>query len=110
MGIVGSDKVVGEIVFKVEDWQNQRAEIGYRLSESIAGKGVCTEAATLLIDFLFTEIVFFKLVAKCDPRNIASYKVMEKLGFKKEAFFKDHYLMGNEWTNQYDYGLLATNW
>jgi len=108
--MVGSDDVVGEIVFKIEDWQNQRAEIGYRLNDSVAGKGICTEAAKLLITHLFTEIGFFKVVAKCDPRNTASYRVMEKLGFKREAFFKDHYLMGEEWTDQYDYGLLAVNW
>jgi len=104
------DTAVGEIVFRVEDWQHQRAELGYRLSDTVAGKGVCTQAAHLLINYLFHEIGFFKVAAKCDPRNIASYKVMEKLGFKREAFFKGHYLMGNEWTDQYDYGLLASEW
>ena len=108
--LTGDDTVVGEIVFKVDDWQHQRAEIGYRLSETVAGKGICTQASVLLINYMFEEIGFFKLVAKCDPRNIASYRVMEKLGFKREAFFKDHYLMGDEWTDQYDYGLLAKYW
>jgi RimJ/RimL family protein N-acetyltransferase len=106
----GDDKVVGEIVFKVEDWQNQRAEIGYRLSDTAAGKGVCTAAATLLIDYLFSHVGFFKLVAKCDPRNISSYRVMEKLGFKREAFFKDHYRIADEWTDQVDYGLISYDW
>ena len=108
--LTGDDTVVGEIVFRVEDWQHQRAELGYRLSEKVAGKGVCTQAADLLIDYLFNEIGFYKISAKCDPRNIASYKVMEKLGFQREAFFKGHYLMGDEWTDQYDYGLLEKNW
>lgn len=108
--MVGSDEVVGEIAFKVEDWYNQRAEIGYRLNASISGRGICTEAAELVIKFLFDEIGFFKIVAKCDPRNIASYRVMEKLGFIREAYFKDHYLIGDEWTDQFDYGLLAANW
>ncbi|MGB1262547.1 MAG: GNAT family N-acetyltransferase [Cognaticolwellia sp.] len=102
--------LVGEIVFRIEDWQNQRAEIGYRLSETAAGRGLCTEATTLLVDYLFKELGFFKLVAKCDPRNIASFRVMEKLGFQREAFFKQHYLMGDEWTDQVDYGLIVTDW
>ena len=104
------DTLVGEVVFRIEDWEHQRAEIGYRLSERAAGRGICTEAASLLIDYIIKELGFFKIVAKCDPRNISSYRVMEKLGFKREAFFKDHYLMGDEWTDQYDYGLLASNW
>lgn len=106
----GDDKVVGEIVFNVEDWTHQRVEIGYRIDESVAGKGVCTAAATLLIDYLFKEVGVFKIVAKCDPRNIASFRVMEKLGFTREAFFKDHYLIGDEWTDQLDYGLLSHHW
>jgi RimJ/RimL family protein N-acetyltransferase len=35
---------------------------------------------------------------------------MEKQGFKREAVFKEHYLLGDEWTDQYDYGLLASEW
>ncbi|WP_339722386.1 GNAT family protein [uncultured Paraglaciecola sp.] len=108
--LTGSDTAIGEIVFRVEDWHNQRAEIGYRISQTAAGRGVCTEALTLLVDLLFTDLGFFKLVAKCDPRNTGSYRVMEKLGFKREAFFKEHYLLGDEWTDQYDYGLLASEW
>ncbi|SEK87066.1 Protein N-acetyltransferase, RimJ/RimL family [Colwellia chukchiensis] len=104
------DSVVGEIVFRIEDWQNQRAELGYRLSETVTGQGICTKAAHLLIHYLFNELGFFKIVAKCDPRNIASYRVMEKLGFVREAFFKQHYLNGTQWTDQVDYGLLRANW
>lgn len=106
----GDDNVIGEIVFNVEDWKHQRVELGYRINGSYSGQGVCSEAANLLIDYLFSEIGVFKIVAKCDPRNIGSYRVMEKLGFKREAFFKAHYLIGEEWTDQLDYGLLASDW
>lgn len=105
-----SDNVVGELVFRVDDWNNQRAEIGYRLSTEVAGRGICTKAATLFIQYLIKELGVYKFVARCDPRNIASFKVMEKLGFEKEAFFKDHYLNDGLWTDQLDYGLLAKNW
>ena len=102
--------LVGEIAFRIEDWQNQRAELGYRLSGEVAGQGIGTEAANLLVDYLFQELGFFKLMARCDPRNIASFRIMEKLGFVREAFFKQHYLVGGEWTDQYDYGLLFNTW
>ncbi|MGB2740334.1 MAG: GNAT family protein [Cognaticolwellia sp.] len=104
------DALVGEIAFRIDDWQSQRAEIGYRLSEAVAGKGICTEAVNLLIGYLFEEFGFYKLIAKCDTRNIASCRVLEKLNFTREGFFKQHYLMGDEWTDQYDYGLLVSNW
>lgn len=102
--------VIGEVVFRVEDWEQQRAEIGYRFNAMYGGKGFCTEATSLLLEHIINIIGFHKVVAKCDPRNIASYRVMEKLGFVREAFFQEHYLIGEEWTDQYDYGLLAKNW
>jgi len=103
------DTVIGEVVFRVEDWDCQRVEMGYRLSPLAAGRGICKQAATLLIDYLF-ELGCFKIVAKCDPRNTASYRVMETLGFIREAYFKQHYLWGTQWCDQYDYGLLASQW
>jgi len=57
---------------------------------------VCIEALTLLVDLLFKDLGFFKLVAKCDPRNTGSYRVMEKQKFKRKAVFKEHYLLGDE--------------
>tara|TARA_R110000744_G_scaffold131883_3_gene240091 strand:- start:1021 stop:1596 length:576 start_codon:yes stop_codon:yes gene_type:complete len=104
------DTLVGEVAFRIDDWQNQRAEIGYRLSATVAGRGICTAAVSLLIDYLFSELGFFKLVAKCDPRNVGSFRVMEKLGFEREGFFKQHYRIADEWTDQYDYGLIASHW
>jgi len=108
--LTGDDTVVGEVAFNIESWEHQRVEIGYRISESVAGKGVCTRATQLLINCLVNDIGCHKLVAKCDTRNKASYRVMEKLGFVREALFKEHYLLGDEWTDQYDYGLLAKDW
>ena len=106
----GDDTVVGEIAFNIEDWEHQRAEIGYRLNASVAGKGLCTKAMRILVDYLFETIGVEKIVAKCDPRNIASSRVMEKLGMKREAQFKHHFLIGDEWTDQDDYGLIASEW
>jgi len=106
----GSDTPVGEIVFNIEDYDCSRVELGYRMSANVAGKGVCTQAAELLVDYLFKQMEVHKIVAKCDVRNIASTRVMEKLGFAREAMFTQHFLIGDQWTDQYDYGLLADNW
>ncbi len=106
----GESKAIGEMVFKIEDWDNQRAEIGYRVSTDCAGKGVCTQAVKLITAYLFEQIELHKIVAKCDPRNIASFKIMEKMGMEREGYFKEHYLNGDEWTDQLDYGLLRKDW
>ncbi len=106
----GSDKAIGELVFRVDDKNTKRVEIGYRLSPGYAGKGIVSEAIYTLIEYLFEQFDIHKLVARCDPRNVASYKIMEKMGMQKEAHFKSHYLNGDEMTDQLDYAILREEW
>lgn len=106
----GDTQPIGDIAFKIEDWENQRVELGYRVSGRCAGKGVATRAAGLIIEYLFNQLHFHKVVAKCDPRNIGSIRIMEKSGLTQEACFKQHFRIGDEWTDQLDYGLLRTDW
>ncbi|MET1253959.1 GNAT family N-acetyltransferase [Aliikangiella maris] len=102
--------LVGEIVFRIDDWENQRAEIGYRLSPKYTGNGYCTEAVKLLVSYLFKHFELHKVIARCDPRNIASYRVMEKVGMVREAHFHQHFLVRGEWTDQLDYSVIRENW
>ncbi|MBV1911822.1 MAG: GNAT family N-acetyltransferase [Kangiellaceae bacterium] len=104
------DRAIGDIVFRVDDEATRRIELGYRLSPENSGKGIISEAAAAVVDMLFRELDIVKIVARCDPRNIPSYQIMEKLGMKREAEFKSHYLNGDELTDQFDYGLLRKDW
>lgn len=103
-------RVIGEMIFKLNNFEQQRAELGYRINPQSAGRGVATSAAKLLINYLFEVAAIHKVVAKCDPRNIGSYRVMEKLGMVREAHFKQHFLIGDEWSDQVDYGVLKSDW
>jgi len=104
------DQAIGDVVFRIDDLLTRRVEVGYRLSPTYASKGYITEATKAAVDMLFNALDITKIVARCDTRNIPSYKVMEKLGMKREAEFKAHYLNGNEFTDQYNYGILKSEW
>ncbi|TQV74984.1 GNAT family N-acetyltransferase [Aliikangiella marina] len=110
INMAGESKALGEMNFKITDMVNQRAELGYRLNPDYTGKGLATRAGRLMIEYLFRVIGCHKVIARCDPRNIASSRVMEKLGMQKEGYFYSHFLIGDEWTDQVDYGLLRTDW
>ena len=49
-------------------------------------------------------------VSKADAENIASYRTLEKLGFRREAHFVESYLMDGVYTSEYHYGLLQREW
>lgn len=103
-----SQSAVGSIGFRIEDLKQQRAEIGYLLLEKHQGKGIIPEVGRCLIEFLFQQVNVHKVVAYCYAKNIGSWKVMEKLGMQKEAHFRAHTLLDNQWHDEFIYSLLAS--
>lgn len=51
-----------------------------------------------------------RVVAMCNARNEASYKIMEKLGMTREAVFRQELPMNGEWDDQYFYAMLDSEW
>ena len=90
--IVLEDKVVGEIGLnqRVEDRQNERAELVYSLSRQHWGKGLMTEAAWAVINWAFRTYNLNKIYSTCDPRNNLSIRVLEKLGMSREGILRNH--------------------
>jgi RimJ/RimL family protein N-acetyltransferase len=83
-------------------------EIGWAIASSQQGRGYATEAARALIDFAFSTLRCHRMVATCQPENAASWRVMEKLGMRREAHFRQGlYQETGEWWDEYFYALLA---
>jgi RimJ/RimL family protein N-acetyltransferase len=85
-------------------------EIGYALVPSERGKGYCTEAVRILVDYLFLSKDIARIQVQTDPRNVASQKVLEKVGFNKEGTLRKSYFMWGEWTDSLIYSILREEW
>lgn len=85
-------------------------EIDYALVPSERGKGYCTEAAMILVDYLFLLKDTMRIQAHTDVRNIASQKVLEKAGFKKEGTLREVGFLRGEWVDAYLYSILREEW
>jgi ribosomal-protein-alanine N-acetyltransferase len=88
----------------------RQLEIGYSLVPSERGKGYCTEATQLMVDYLFLSKDTMRIQAQTDPRNVASQKVLEKVGFKKEGILRKNFFMRGEWRDAYIYSILREEW
>lgn len=88
----------------------RRAEIGYSLASSAWGKGLMHEALTALIDYGFTTLNLNRLEADIDPKNLASAKVLERLGFTQEGFLRERWIVAGEVSDTALYGLLQREW
>lgn len=105
-----SGKVIGNLYFAEGDFDTW--EIGYVFNSEYWGQGYATEAAKGLLDEAFTNWKVRRVIAMCNPVNTSSWKLMERLGLKREGhlrknifFFKDE--NGEPiWQDTYEYGLL----
>jgi RimJ/RimL family protein N-acetyltransferase len=85
-------------------------EIGYVLVPDERGKGYCTEAVMIMVDYLFLTKEMLCIQAITDTRNIASQKVLEKAGFTKEGTIRKRFFSRGEWRDGYLYSILRKQW
>lgn len=81
-------KMVGTVGFTSFDLPNRSAEIGYVISPVHQGRGYASEAVTRLLSFGFHECALERISAVCMKGNLASLRVMEKCGLKREGLLR----------------------
>lgn len=105
-----NEKLVGAGEINIQDAANRVGEIGYIVNPAVWGQGIATETAKLLIHFGFSELNLHRIYATCDPMNLASQKVLEKLGMVKEGRMRENLQMKNGWRDSLLYGVLEHEW
>ncbi|MGA3193052.1 MAG: GNAT family protein [Candidatus Bathyarchaeia archaeon] len=88
----------------------RQLEIGYALVPSERGKGYCTEAIRIMVDYLFLSRDTMRVQACTDTGNLASQKVLEKTGFKREGVSRKNFFTRGRWTDDYLYSILREEW
>jgi len=85
-------------------------EIGYSLVPNERGKGYCTEAVRIMVDYLFLSRDTMRIQACTDARNLASQKVLEKTGFKKEGTMRKYLFIRGQPRDACLYSILREEW
>ncbi len=70
--------------------EHARAEVGYELAPEWWGRGVMTEALAAMLEFGFGQLRLHSVEAQIHPANAASRRVLEKLGFVQEGYFREN--------------------
>ncbi len=103
----GEGKLIGHMPY--HPWFAPRThEVGWVIGRPHQGQGYATEAAAALLGHAFEQLACHRVIATCQPQNPASWRVMEKLGMRREAHFRQCILRpGGSWWDEYFYALLA---
>lgn len=91
-------------------YDGQQVEFGYTLSPVYQGFGYAREAIKGLLDYFLLSRGMHRAFASVDPENARSIRLLESLGFRKEAHHISSYLAKDGWHDDAAYALLADEW
>lgn len=103
-------EVVGDTALFYASEAHRTGEVGFVLKPEFQGRGLATEMATEMLRVGFEDADFHRIIGRCDARNDGSWKVMERLGMRREAHLISNEWVKGEWCDELDYALLDDEW
>jgi RimJ/RimL family protein N-acetyltransferase len=102
--------LIGEVNLAWWSREHRSGEVGFVFNPDHHGHGYAAEAAAEMLRLGFDGLGLHRIIGRCDGRNTASAKLMEKLGMRREAHFIQNEIVKGEWTDELVYAMLAEEW
>ena len=104
-------KVIGQVgIGVIKTGEHRQGTIGWLLGRKYQGQGLATEAARALVTTGFDHLGFHRISARTGRDNKRSWHLMERLGMRREAHFRESHVVKGEWRDEFVYAVLADEW
>nr|WP_104909899.1 GNAT family protein [Nostoc sp. 'Lobaria pulmonaria (5183) cyanobiont'] len=103
-------QLIGICRISIQDTDNKIGSIGYCLTQEFWGQGYAPEAVKAVVSFGFQQLDLHRIFANCHPENIASARVMQKIGMQQEGYLREHHWIKGEWRDSWLYAILEHEW
>ncbi len=105
-----TQQIIGDIGIHFIDKELKQSEIGCTLNKDFQNRGFAGEAIRKVIDYLFRELKQHRIIASIDPNNNSSIKLLESIGFRKEAHFVESLWIHGKWVDDLIYAMIEKDW
>ena len=103
----GSDgRVIGTVTLFLFMPEHHRCEVGFILHPDFWGRGLASEAVARALTYAFDELGMQRIEADVDPRNLASQRMLKRLGFQHEGLMRERWRVAGEIQDGLMLGLL----
>jgi ribosomal-protein-alanine N-acetyltransferase len=103
-------QLIGRVGLQVSRKEGRQAALWYTLRPDCWGSGYATEAARALVAYGFAELGLHRVWADCDPANTGSWRLLERLGMRREAHHVESTWLKGGWVDSYEYAVLDREW
>lgn len=107
-------KLIGNLYLAKQDFDTY--ELGFVFNKKYQGQGYANESASAVIEYAFNTLNARRIIAMCNPENEKSWRLIERLGLRREGHLKRNIFFKNDangqplWVDTYLYGLLYNEW
>ncbi|SEP97942.1 Protein N-acetyltransferase, RimJ/RimL family [Devosia sp. YR412] len=108
--LADSGVLIGEVSLIWRSVEARQGEVGWIFDPDYQGRGYATEAANAMLDLAFGPGDIHRVSARCDVRNESSWRLMERLGMRREAHFREHAIFKSRWDEEFIYAILWQEW
>lgn len=102
--------LIGELSLTWRSVEARQGELGWIFHPDFQGQGYASEGTRALMALAFRQLDLHRVYARCDARNEPSWRLMERLGMRREAHFREHGLFKGGWDEEFHYALLRREW
>jgi RimJ/RimL family protein N-acetyltransferase len=104
-------KVIGHVgIGIIKTGEHRQGMIGWLLGQKYQGHGFATETARALVTYGFEHLGLHRIIARTGKDNKRSWYLMERLGMRREAHFRESHVVKGEWRDEFIYAVLAAGW
>jgi RimJ/RimL family protein N-acetyltransferase len=104
------DALVGDVALHTLKSEPRQAELGFTFAAAHQGRGFAAEAVAAVLDYAFGRLAMHRVVALTDARNARAQRLLERLGFRREATLRDNAWFKGAWATELLYAQLASEW
>jgi RimJ/RimL family protein N-acetyltransferase len=105
-----TNQLVGDVAMKLQRHDPRQAIVGFTVARNHQRRGYAREILSAVFDHFFLAIGLHRVSADCDPRNAASWRLMESLGMRREAHHLRNLWFKGDWADEYIYAVLREEW
>lgn len=106
----GDQKLVGHVSLQWSDATAGQGEVRFCTNPSYSGQGFTREAISAILDLAFDHFRIHRIFIRSDGRNHHSIKLLQQLGMRLEAHYREHALFQGEWDEELHFAILDREW
>jgi len=103
-------KVVGDVPLTINVPEHKQGEVGFSFHPGCTGRGLATRAVAAVLGFGFVQLGLHRITAATFTDNERAWRLMERVGMRREAHFVHDGFVRGRWVDVYAYGMLEEEW